>query len=95
LEVDPVPISPDDRPRRSAAVAGEATPEGSITVTSGARVVELNATAAALWALCDGRTAVSEIVLAAHTLFASPADTIEHDILATLQTLEQQGLVTR
>jgi hypothetical protein len=71
------------------------SPDGSITLRRGERLIELNATAAALWALCDGHTAVVEIVEAASALFSSPDGNIESDIMTTLEALEDQGLVAR
>lgn len=89
-------INPDAMPRRPRAAVVQATnPDGSLTVqTPAGELVELNSTAAALWALCDGQTSVREIVGAATTFFAGPADTIEHDILITLRQLEHQGMLT-
>lgn len=90
-------IDPDAMPRRPRdTVVHLQNPDGSMTVqTPVGELVELNSTAAALWALCDGQTSVREIVGAATTFFAGPADTIEHDILATLQQLERQGMLAR
>lgn len=68
--------------------------DGSVTVRAGSgELVELNATAAALWALCDGKTAVFEIVGAASSFFAASLDEIQQDILEILSRLEDEGLI--
>lgn len=69
--------------------------DGSVTVRVGSgELVELNATAAALWALCDGQTSVAEMVIAATTMFHASNDTIERDVLRTLDELEHQELIS-
>lgn len=90
-------IDPDARPRQPDAIVVQSQDaDGSMTVrTPLGELVELNSTAAALWALCDGQTSVREIVGAATTFFAGPADTIEQDIVATLEQLEHQGMLAR
>jgi hypothetical protein len=88
-------IDRDDRPRRVPAQADAADADGSITVRNGRDTVELNATAAALWALCDGDTTVGEIVTAATSFFAGPQDSIERDIVQALAALEAQHLIVR
>ena len=90
-------ITPDERPRRpDETIVRLKRSDGSLTVrTPAGEVVELNSTAAALWALCDGQTSVQEIVGAATTFFAGSPESIEADILATLATLEDQGLLGR
>jgi hypothetical protein len=88
-----MPIERDDRPRRVPAHAEAADADGSITVRNGRDTVELNATAAALWALCDGDTTVGEIVTAATSFFSGPQDGIERDIITALEALDAQGLV--
>lgn len=57
------------------------------------QVFVLNETAFALWELCDGSTAVHEMVAAASELFAASPESLEHDVLAALHELAQDGLV--
>ena len=90
-----MPIRPEAKPTRLAGTEIRVhDDDGSLTVRlPGGELVGLNTTAAALWALCDGDTSVREIVGAATTLFAGSPDSIERDILATLDELEHQGLL--
>lgn len=84
----------DDRPRRNLDRTPTSAPDGSVVVTteSGA-TIELNATAAALWVLCDGTTTIGEIVRAAQRFFAGSPEAIERDILRTLTELSQRDLL--
>ncbi len=82
------------RPRRTTAVVPPSSEDGSMIVTSAAgTAVSLNATAAALWLLCDGETSVAEIVTAATSFFVAPADTISGDVAQALDALAAQGLL--
>jgi len=84
----------DDRPRRSEYESTRGA-DGTMTVTTPAgTVVSLNAVAAAIWELCDGSTSVSEIVEAATTLFSGSPEEIERDIVAALDDLQGQRLIT-
>lgn len=91
-----MPITPDGSPTRTEASAVRRNDDdGAVTVrTPSGELVELNSTAAALWDLCDGGTTVREIIDAATTLFAGSPGSIERDIVATLDRLEDQGLIT-
>ncbi len=67
-----VSIGMEDLLTRTDAQANRG-PDGSLRLSGDTgEVVELSATAAALWALCDGETTVGEIVTAATTLFGGP-----------------------
>jgi hypothetical protein len=89
-----VSIGPDDKPRRATVTTPEPAPDGSVIVaTAGGQMVQLNATAGALWALCDGATAVSEIITAATSFFAGAPDRIESDIIQTLEDLKRSKLI--
>jgi Coenzyme PQQ synthesis protein D (PqqD) len=57
------------------------------------RVYALNDTAFALWELCDGETAVSEMVQAVDDLFAAPRGDLARDVLSALQELSTDGLL--
>jgi hypothetical protein len=89
-----VTIDLDARPRRADIQQRGPSADGSITVTwPDGRTAELNATAAALWTLCDGTTTVREIVAAAEQFFRSSGSDIESDILATLAYQAEMGLI--
>lgn len=88
-------IALHDRLRKSPGITPTTTnPDGSMTLgTSHGDLVELNTTAAALWALCDGQTQIAEIVSAAANLFTAPQATIEREVVAVLDDLLGRGLL--
>lgn len=65
-----------------------------VLVDSEGRVTAINDTALALWESCDGEASVREIVDAVCLLFAGPRETLEVDVLATLQGFTDAGLLT-
>lgn len=76
------------RPRRRsdapAVLSGDSTDSGEI---------ELNATAYAIWELCDGETTVTEMVEASQELFDAPGEVIAADVRAILDELDRAGLI--
>lgn len=86
-----------EKPHKPHDVSVQARrPDGSVTVAKAhGEVVELNQTAAALWALCDGQTSVGEIVAAATSLFQGAPDSIQLDIVTILEELERTGLLDK
>jgi hypothetical protein len=54
----------------------------------------LNATALAIWELCDGHTNIEEMALAISELTNIEIDQANRDIATTLTTLEVLGLVS-
>ena len=56
--------------------------------------VRLNPTAMALWELCDGNTAVDEMVVAVCDLFHVEAEQARADVEAALEDLRASGLIT-
>ena len=78
------PRMPQRRPDAPAVLAGDTTDAGE---------VELNATAYAIWELCDGETTVDEMVGASAELFDAPAETIAHDVEKILRKLHRAGLI--
>lgn len=65
-----------------------------LTPPDAPQVFLLNDTAFALWELCDGDTAVREMVQAVSALFDGPADSLERDVMVALDELIIDGLVT-
>jgi hypothetical protein len=86
-------IDLDTSPRRADAEGVEPGPDGTLTVATGSELVLLNATAAAVYQLCDGETRVREMIEAAADLFDAGTDVVQHDILETLGDLESRGLI--
>ena len=60
---------------------------------SGRHVYRLNATALALWELCDGKTLPAEMVEAICTLCAGVYDVIQEDVERTLKAFTRAGLL--
>jgi hypothetical protein len=58
------------------------------------RVYKLNDTAFALWELCDGDTAVHEMVQAVDDLFTAPREDLSRDVMSALEELVRDGLLT-
>lgn len=55
--------------------------------------VALNPTALALWELCDGHTAVEEMVQAVSTLFALEPDRARTDVESALEDMLAAGVI--
>ncbi len=83
------------RPARTADVAVRRRRGNTVYLvrTGAERVYELNDTAFAIWELCDGETAVREMVEAASELFAASPQSLERDVLTALAELRDDGLI--
>jgi hypothetical protein len=55
----------------------------------------LNASAAAVWAACDGMVAADEIVRAMEADYSGDRSEIERDVLAIIERFRRQGLLVR
>ncbi len=88
-------LSLTSRPLRRADVRvhGSGDVSAVLTDSDGSAAFELNDTALALWELCDGRTSVAEMIGAVTMIFAEEPASLEHDILAALDKLLQDGLI--
>lgn len=53
----------------------------------------LNATALALWHVCDGRTTVDEMVAAVEELYGMEEQTVRRDVEAALREMAEAGVV--
>lgn len=83
------------RPRRRKDVRVRGTGDTTVlTDEQGSTAYALNDTALALWELCDGRTTVAEMVGAASMLFAEDPADLERDVLAALDELLGEGLIS-
>ena len=58
-------------------------------------LVQLNATAFAIWQACDGSTSVQEITEALVLLTGNPAAELEAEVSKTVVALLEQGLLER
>ncbi len=83
------------RPRRKDGVTLR-TAEGEIMLydPDTEQVHFVNATAAAIWHLCDGETEGHEMVLEITLLSGLPADVVEEDVAQLLQGLADNDLIT-
>lgn len=82
-----------DRPRHRPGVTLQAGGEGTQLVDpDGRKLHQLNATALALWELCDGETTVAEMVAAAGSLFGSE-EVLRADIEGALAAFAEVQLI--
>ena len=76
-------------PRRTTDRPSRRSARGAVIAPG----VALNPTALALWELCDGRTAVSEIVAAVSDLFALEQERARADVEAALVDMVRAGVI--
>ncbi len=89
-----IKLPKDRNPLRSRQYAEESV-EGEI-VLHGERWGDshtLNATAAAIWWLCDGRRQISEIAVEIAELYGVDADAVLPDVEETLRTFTAAGVL--
>lgn len=89
-----VPDAPDRMPRGRTDVDEEVL-DGEAVVydpRTGA-LHHLNATATAVWGLCDGETTVADAVRELADAFAAPAEQVRADVAALLGDLAERGLL--
>jgi PqqD family protein of HPr-rel-A system len=86
---------PDEpRPRQSPALTVRRLGAGKALHDPMTRKTHvLNATAAAIWELCDGETAPSEMIAAVCDLTGQPIEVAAEDITRTLADFERLGLI--
>jgi hypothetical protein len=82
-----------ERPRRSDSHVVIDARDGAVVQVDTA-VLQLNATAFALWELCDGRTTLDEMVMAVCQLFDIGPDQATHDVTLTIGQMREVGLLT-
>lgn len=81
-------------PVHTDGVALRDGPDGARLVDGQGRSVwALNATALALWELCDGETSVEEMVGAVAALFSADEELMRHDLEETFDQLSRAGLL--
>lgn len=77
------------RPRRTADRPSVKSITGAVVEPG----VVLNPTALALWELCDGSTAIEEMVAAVSELFAIPPPQARQDVETALRQMLQTGAI--
>ena len=84
---------PDHPRRREDVVVDITSDDGRVLRTPDGNAVVLNATAYALWELCDGRTDPEEMAAGVMALFGLDETTARHDVVITLEALGDAGLL--
>lgn len=86
--------SGEERPQKAACVTDELLPDGSMVLyhTCARRLVTLNPTAALIWECCDGAHDPAAIAAEVREVFPDALN-VEADILATLGTLIDHGMI--
>jgi hypothetical protein len=85
-----IPFS--ELPRQSPGVAMRHVKGRTVLQNAGGEeLCELNATARALWELCDGETSPEEMVEAICAIHDAPRETIEDDVRRTLGAFTDAG----
>ena len=82
-------------PRRNAEVwLRQSDAENAIYNPTTDEVHLLNATAMAIWTLCDGSTTPEEMIQAVVGLSGLPRDVVEEDVLRILRQFEHAGILS-
>jgi hypothetical protein len=83
------------RPAQTPGLAAHRE-SGSLTIedAAGTRRYAVNATALAVWDLCDGATSAAEMIEAMTSIFDAPPDVVEHDVVSVLDHLASLGLIS-
>jgi hypothetical protein len=68
---------------------------GALTIedAAGTQRFEVNATALAIWDLCDGDTSAAEMIEAMSSIFAAPPQVVAEDVATVLDHLASLGLI--
>jgi hypothetical protein len=80
-------------PRRRGDVLSRQVGGDTILMTGDTSGLVLNATALALWELCDGVTTVEEIINAVKLFFDADPQVIRNDVETTLSELSVAGFL--
>lgn len=82
------------RPLRNPDVwLRQADDENAVFDPASGKVHLLNATALAIWQLCDGETTIGEMVEAICKLSGLPQEVVEEDVSGILSEFEAAGIV--
>jgi hypothetical protein len=82
-------------PTRNVGVLLRQEGERGMAIDPSSDVVHImNATAVAIWTLCDGETTPEEMVVAVCDLSKLPREVVEEDVLGILREFERKGLIS-
>jgi hypothetical protein len=85
---------PSALPRRRDDVQSAVIDNEIVLLDSkGSQAGYLNATAAAIWQLCDGTRSAADIAATLAQLVDQPADSLVADVEQTIETLEAAGVL--
>jgi len=83
------------QPLRNPRVLLRQEGERGMAIDPASDVVHImNATAVAIWTLCDGQTTPEEMVAAVCDLSKLPREVVEEDVLGILSEFERKNLIT-
>jgi hypothetical protein len=86
-------IQAQSTPSQVAATSAEVSPTGAIVRRQGDPTqVQLNASAFAIWNLCDGQTTLSEMAEAIGELTGSPVDETLTEVSRTIEEFYSLGI---
>ena len=89
------PLVDERRPMRNPDVwLRQAAGENVVYDPAREAVHVMNTTAVAIWVLCDGRTAPSEMIEAVCILSALPFEVVEEDVKRILEDFDQAGVIS-
>lgn len=89
-----VPLRDEDRPRPAAGYRLEVLDDEVLAYSTGAEtLVRLNATAAALWALCDGERTVGQILDLLAEAWPDQPEAVRRDAREALAALVGGGVL--
>lgn len=87
-------LSVTSRPRRRPDLWLRTSGDETVLVDPGHDAVHvLNATAVALWELCDGETAVEEMITAIVNLFDADEPRVRRDVVGVLGDMVAKGML--
>lgn len=88
-------VSVDERPLRNPNVLLRQEGKHGVAIHPKAKSAHrLNATAVAIWVLCDGETTPTEMVTAVCELSKLPFEVVQEDVLRILGEFEEADLIS-
>jgi hypothetical protein len=89
------PLVDERRPMRNPEVwLRQADGENVVYDPAREAVHVMNTTAVAIWVLCDGHTAPTEMIEAVCALSALPYEVVEEDVMRILDEFDRAGVIS-
>lgn len=87
---------PGDHPRRSlGVVASEILDETVLYCPGSSQAISMNASARAIWELCDGTRSVDAICIELSAIAGVPPEKVRDDVNSAVVRLSELGLIRR